>query len=167
MDSFLGQLMPVASSYAYQNTAFTNGQLLPVNQYQALYSLLGTTYGGNGQTNFALPNTQGRTIIGFGINTSAWGATGGEASHALSVNEMPQHTHLMRAAIGGTTDPSPASRQPGVPVDGAPAYGDATGLVTLGATPLLNNGGQPHSNMQPSLALNFVIVLQGIYPTRN
>lgn len=166
MDFFTGQILPLAFGYAPKQTALCAGQSIPINQNQALYALLGTAYGGTG-ANFALPDTTGRAIFGIGNQGSAMplGSTGGEAQHQLSPAEMPQHVHPLMGSTTGTTDPAPDGYLPGVPTSAI--YGAAAALLPLGGAPMGNaGGGQPHQNMQPSLALNFAIVLYGIYPSR-
>lgn len=167
---FLGEVQIYTFSFPPKNWALCNGQLLPINQNQALFSLLGTNYGGNGQTNFALPNLQGRVAISQG-NGYTIGQQGGEASHTVTVSEMPFHSHAMLAS----TLAADASR----PGGNLLAVAEAAAYETL-ATPVLmspgggggqvvgNTGGsQPHENRQPFLTLNFCIALQGIFPSQN
>lgn len=172
MDFYTGQILPLALSFAPRQTAACNGQLLPVNQNQALFTLLGKTYGGDGQPGgqFGLPNCQGRTIVGFGANGSVMplGATGGEASHVLTVGEMPQHVHSLNATNQGTLDVVPEGNVPGTPTSGTTVYGPASTLVPLAGAGLTQQGSnQPHGNMQPSLPIGFAIVIYGIYPSRS
>lgn len=170
-NSFLGSIMLVAFDYAPRGFAFCNGQLLPINQNQALFSLLGTQYGGNGITTFALPDLRGRAPVGFSAGTPQ-GAVHGEENHTLTVNEMPAHGHLVNA---GTVAPVGRGRQPPtgnvLTKSNAPALtllGGATNMVTLAAANLGAAGGsQPHSNLQPYLVMSYVIALQGIFPSRN
>ncbi|MGE5170201.1 MAG: phage tail protein [Rudaea sp.] len=164
---FLGQLKIVAFNFAPRGWALANGQLLPINQNQALFSLLGTTYGGNGQTNFALPNLQGRMPLHVGTAFTL-GASAGEETHTLTASEMPAHAHTIGAQTGAATPGlGPASgntfassqtqpyRSGGAPV----ALADAS-IGPAGAS-------QPHENRQPFVVLNFIIALQGIFPSRN
>lgn len=172
MDFFTGQLLSLAVSFAPRQTAACNGQLLPVSQNQALFALLGTSFGGNGLPtgNFGIPDLQGRTAIGFGNNSSVvpLGFAGGESSHTLTIGEMPQHVHALNAASQGSLDVSPEAALPGTPAPGTSIYGAANGVVPLTGTPLGGQGaGQPHGNMQPSLPVTFAIVLQGVFPTRS
>ncbi|HEU4633869.1 MAG TPA: tail fiber protein [Flavisolibacter sp.] len=147
--------------------AFSNGQLLPINQNQALYSLLGTVFGGNGQTNFALPNLQGRTPIHVGGGHSL-GQQGGEQAHTLSIAEIPAHTHLLSCTntTGNTIVPSStavlASATPSQVFSG-PQNTGAMHASTVTST----GGGQAHLNMQPYLVLTFCIALQGVFPSRD
>jgi microcystin-dependent protein len=165
---FLGQLMAVAFNYPPKGWAFTNGQVLSIAQNQALFSLLGTTYGGNGQTTFSLPNLQSRVTVssgqGPGISNYTLGQTGGEENHTLAKNEMPQHVHTFSAtSTAGSLGP-PA----GNVFSNSPMYlkgnGDSQPINGfIGST----GGSQPHSNQQPYLVINWCIALQGIFPSRN
>ena len=142
-----------------------NGQLLPINQNQALFSLLGTTYGGNGQTNFALPNLQGRvpTYVGQGL---ILGQAGGEVSHTVTLNEMPTHTHPAIASSGGPTVKPPTGAFWASNTGFAPYAAAAD--TSMAPSSLSNAGGsQPHENMSPYLTLIMCIALQGIFPSRN
>lgn len=140
---------------------------MPIQQYQALYSLLGTTYGGNGSTNFAVPNLQGRVPLHQG-NTIAYGAVGGEATHTLTVNEIPSHTHEVLADSGNTNQPSPQNNAWGA-VNGRFIYATTTTANTTMNAAAMSVEGQSnaHTNMQPYLTLSFCIAVQGIYPSRN
>jgi microcystin-dependent protein len=170
IDPYLGQLMPISWNYAPKGWAFCNGQLLPINQDQALFSLLGTTYGGDGRTNFALPNLQGRIPISFSGNF-VQGQVGGEIAHTVSISELPAHTHQLNASTVGTgLLPKPNGNSPGAPTGTPPRslYGPAQNLVGMAAQSVSNIGGsQPHENEQPYLVINWVIALQGIFPSRN
>src|SRR5947209_1828780 len=168
-EPFLSEIKLVSFNFPPKGWSFCNGQLLPINQNQALFSLLGTTYGGNGQTNFALPNLQGRVPIMFsGAAGFTQGQTGGEYNHAVTISEMPQHIHGMlgtaataNAALPGTgvsvaQGHSTASGQPAVSIFGT---GQPDRIFAPGA--ITNTGGsQPHVNQQPLLVLNFCIALQ-------
>ncbi len=168
---YLGEIMLVPFTFAPRVWAFCNGQLLPINQNQALFSLLGTTYGGNGTTNFALPNLQGRVAIhrgqGPGLTNRFLGEQGGEQAHTLLVGALPAHTHTARAASSGANSAAPTSAL--VPAQNPsliPEWG-TTANATMGAGAITNTGGgQPHQNLQPYLVLNYVIALQGIFPPR-
>jgi microcystin-dependent protein len=162
---FLSEIKIISWNFPAKGWAFCNGQLLPINQNQALFSLLGTTYGGDGRNTFALPNLQGRTPVHSGNGFSV-GQLGGEAAHTLSVAEVPTHTH---AAYATATDADSF-----VPTDNylggaANTYGSATNLTTISPSTIGNSAGsgQAHNNMQPYLVLNFCIALQGIYPSQN
>ena len=165
-EPFMSEIRIMSFGFAPKFWALCNGQLLPINQNQALFSLLGTTFGGNGQTNFALPNLQGRTPIHVGSGFTL-GQQGGEQAHTLTLSEMPQHLHF---AQGSSTDgDGPVAGGGLLASSGATAaYGAATNLTSLLPGSLANVGGsQAHLNMQPFLALNFCIALAGIFPSPN
>jgi microcystin-dependent protein len=164
-EPFLAEVRIVGFNFAPRGWAFCDGQILPINQNQSLYSLLGTTYGGDGRTTFALPDLRGRTPIHVGESYRE-GQKSGEETHTLSADEMPQHTHTARASSvdGNTPVPSPniLAQTP------SRIYNDPTNLVDLRADTVTSvGGGQAHENMQPYLALNFCIALQGLFPSRN
>ncbi|HWH12474.1 MAG TPA: tail fiber protein [Solirubrobacteraceae bacterium] len=165
---FLGQISTFAFNFAPRGWAMANGQVLPINQNQALFSLLGTTYGGNGTTNFALPNLQGRVPVGSQGGTPTEGQTGGEESHTLTLAETPAHTHVVAGAAAATTT-APAKVFLGAPTTGGPYVAPpVAGAVALAASSLASaGGGQPHDNHQPYLTINACIALQGIFPSRN
>jgi microcystin-dependent protein len=150
--------------FAPKGWALCNGQLLPINQNQALFALLGTTYGGNGQTNFALPNLQGCAPIHFG-NGFTLGEKAGQTAHTISMSEMTQHIHFVNAssvANGGNN--SPAGRFLGGAAD---MYHAVSNLTTMVPQTVTNTGGsQAHNNMMPYLTLSFCIALQGIFPSQ-
>jgi microcystin-dependent protein len=165
----------MAFTFAPKGWAFCNGQLLPINQNQALFSLLGTQYGGDGRVNFALPNLQGRVPMhnggdGFG-NFYTMGQSGGEASHTLILQELPQHSHTLQASSAAASANSPANAVPAQPSgDIGAVYGPPTTLkVPAMASQAIGNtgGNQPHNNLQPYLVITFCIALQGIFPSQN
>ncbi|HLK63203.1 MAG TPA: tail fiber protein [Bryobacteraceae bacterium] len=147
--------------------ALCDGQLLPINQNQALFSLLGTTYGGDGRVNFGLPNLQGRAPIHMGSGHTL-GERGGEQAHTLSISEIPTHTHTWQATTTSTGTTSTAAGTVLAAAPQAPGfYAGAANLTSLIAGTLANVGGsQAHLNMQPFLVLNFCIALQGIFPSQ-
>ncbi|WP_457150723.1 phage tail protein [Mesorhizobium sp. P5_C1] len=164
-EPFLSEIRIMSFVFAPKGWALCNGQLLPINQNQALFSLLGTTFGGDGRVNFALPNYQGRTPIHVGSGHTL-GERGGEPAHTLSISELPTHTHMINANSnpGGVANPN------GAILTKAPAntYGTATQLVAMAPASVSNTGGsQAHINMQPFLTLSFCIALQGIFPSPN
>jgi microcystin-dependent protein len=165
-DIFLSELRIFPFNFAPGGWATCNGQLLPINQNQALFSLLGTNYGGNGQTTFALPDLRGRVPMHMSSSHNL-GERGGEASHTLTNSEMPQHTHILNAGSGDGSLATPVNNFWGAHSERP--YGAATSnLVGMNATGTTNVGGsQPHENRMPGLALNFGIALQGIFPSQN
>jgi microcystin-dependent protein len=163
----MSELRIMSFNFAPKGWAQCNGQFLPINQNQALFSLLGTMYGGNGQTTFALPDLRGKAPIYIG-NGFTQGQAGGEEAHTLIQSEMPAHQHILQ----GSLDPNPALQANPVPnLFGqltVPVYGGATNLTTALPATITNVGGsQPHVNMQPYLVLNICIALQGAFPSRN
>lgn len=166
-DNFLGEIRIVSFSFAPRGWALCNGQLMPINQNQALFSLFGTTYGGNGQTTFALPDMQGRAGIhpGSGITQ---GQKGGEAAHTLTLDETPAHTHFAQVQSGNATTGNPTGNLLAGAASFAYRTNDASGATTLHPQSLANAGGsQPHENRQPFTTLNFIVALTGIFPSRN
>jgi len=160
---FLSEIKIMSNNFAPKGWAFCNGQLLPIAQNQALFALLGTTYGGNGQTTFALPNLQGRTPIHFG-NGHSLGESAGEIGHTLINSEMPAHTHFAQASTTAGATPVPT----GNALAGAGLYTPLANPVALQPATVTNVGGsQPHTNMQPYLTLTFCIALQGLFPSQN
>src|SRR3954451_1987241 len=165
-EPFLGEVKMISWNYPPKGWTFCNGQLLPINQNQALFSLLGTTFGGNGQTTFALPNLQARSPIHQG-NGFTMGQASGESSHTVTISEMPAHTHF---AIADTTDgnAAPTNNSRLAASTGQPLWGPFANPVAMAGNSLSNVGGsQPHENEQPYLVINFIIALQGIFPSRN
>jgi microcystin-dependent protein len=169
---FLAEIKIIPYNTVPQGWALCNGQLLPINQNQALFSILGTTYGGNGQTNFGLPNFRGRIPIHFG-NGFTLGQTGGSAAHTLSISELPAHTHIPNASSASGTLPFPAAVSPvaqhniwAVSTQNPYESPNSGNLAAMNAAAISNAGGsQPHENRAPYLVLNFIIALQGIFPT--
>lgn len=168
-EPFLGEVRMVGFNFAPRGWAFCDGQILPINQNQSLYSLLGTTYGGDGRTSFALPDLRGRTPIHAGRSNGGdehrLGQKSGEETHTLDVAEIPQHRHEVRASSANADAPIP---QGNVLAAANNVYRDTRNLTGLrpgaiGST----GGGQAHENMQPYLAINFCIALQGLLPSRN
>ena len=165
-EPFLVEVRMMSFGFPPKGWATCDGQLLPINQNQALFSLLGTTYGGDGQVNFGLPNLQGRTPMHMG-NGHTLGERGGEQSHTLSISEIPTHVHPANASNNPGTDVIPANDLLG---NSAPntVFGPVQNLTALRAGTVANIGGsQAHLNMQPFLTINFCIALQGIFPSQN
>lgn len=174
-DPFVAEIRIFPFTFAPKGWAFCNGQILPISQNTALFSLLGTTYGGNGQSTFALPNLQGNAAMhpgqGQGLSLRDLGETGGAQFVTLLESEMPSHSHnviaqvpvadtnlatdnvLARSSVGGTTPYQPPAGAPLVPMALPQALGPAGGSL-------------PHNNMQPFLTLNFCIAMQGVFPPR-
>jgi microcystin-dependent protein len=161
----MSEVKIISWNFAPQGWAFCNGQFLPINQNQALFSLLGTMYGGNGQTTFALPDLRGRAAIHQGQGFIE-GQAGGQEFHTLTISEMPTHIHFMSGISEDGTVQIPTGAFLGAA--GAQPYHGATNLVAMDPASITNVGGsQPHENRQPFLVLNFVIALQGAFPSRN
>jgi microcystin-dependent protein len=163
-EPFLSEIRIMSFAFAPKGWALCNGQLLPINQNQALFSLLGTTFGGDGRVNFALPDVRGRTPIHVGSGHTL-GERGGEQAHTLSISELPTHTHVLQAVNqnAATNDPTGASF-----ANAAAIYHAPTSLTSLNPATVGNVGGsQAHLNMQPFLTLSFCIALQGIFPSPN
>lgn len=172
-DPYIGEIRVFAGSYAPVGWAFCDGQQLPVAQNTALFSILGTTYGGNGSTLFALPNLQARAPMdagsGPGLTRRDVGESGGEWVVTLSQGQMPSHTHSAVGTTAPASDTTPAGNLWATDQDrGGTRYSDATtGLVAMGPNALTSSGaGGPHNNMPPYLTVSFIIALQGDYPPR-
>ena len=162
---FLAEIKICSFGFAPKGWAQCNGQLLPINQNQALFALLGTNYGGNGQTNFALPDLRARTPVHFGDGV-VLAETGGADAVTLTEAELAAHGHL-RATSNQATSATPVGNAlANAPRRGVAVFAEpASTAVMIGAQPV--GGGQPHENRQPSLVLNFVIALIGIFPSQN
>lgn len=176
MDEYLGSIMIFSFGFAPKNFALCNGQLMSINQNQALFSLLGTTYGGNGQTTFALPDFRGKTPIHVG-NGFTQGQTGGQESHTLNMTEIPQHNHTLGSgdvkAKTGATNANKLTPEGNYYATNPALTGRFSNQTDTG---MYNNapfntetigGGQPHENRMPFLVLNYCICLAGIFPSRN
>lgn len=162
-EPFLAEIRIISFNFPPKGWALCNGQLLPINQNQALFALLGTTYGGNGQTTFALPNLQGRVPFHMGQGLSL-GQADGETTHTLSAAEMPAHNHIPIGSSANADQVSPAGNYW---AKGAASAYSATPDGPMAVASLGSSGGsQPHENMSPYLVLNFIIALQGIFPSR-
>ncbi len=163
-EPFLAEVRLMSFEFAPKGWALCNGQLLPINQNQALFSLLGTTFGGDGRVNFALPDLRARVPIHVGSGHTL-GERGGEAAHTLSIAEVPTHTHPVRASanVGDAVNPTNA-----VLAAASNVYRSADNLTPLQPAAVTAAGGsQAHLNMQPFLTLSFCIALQGIFPSPN
>jgi microcystin-dependent protein len=174
---FLSEIRIMSFNFAPKGWTMCNGQLLPINQNQALFSLLGTTYGGNGQTNFQLPDLRSRIPISMGGGHTL-GERAGAESVTINISSLPTHTHFVVASNAAATQ-GPAGRDPTngtlaqaaaapLPATAVNIFGTGTPNVTFAGNILGNTGGsQPHNNIEPYLALNFCIALQGIFPSQN
>jgi microcystin-dependent protein len=163
---FVAQLMLTSFNFAPTGWALANGQLLPINQNQALFSLVGTAFGGNGVQNFGLPNLQGRTPVGVGNGISYGEIAGVESVTLLAVN-VPPHTHQLNASGAAASDAKPSAGAL-LASQGASDFVGPTGLAAMSAATVSTAGGsQPHENRQPYLVMTWCIALQGIFPSRN
>ena len=163
-EPFLSEIRMMSFVYAPKSWALCNGQLLPINQNQGLFSLLGTTYGGDGRVNFALPDLRGRTPIHVG-SSHTLGERGGEQAHTLSAAELPTHAHAEQAS---SANANVAVTGNNILASVSGLYGPASALTSLEPSSVSNVGGsQAHQNMQPYLTLSFCIALQGIFPSPN
>ena len=179
MNPFLGQITLLGCNFAPQGWALCQGQLLAINQNTALFSLLGTNFGGNGTTNFALPDLRSRAPIGFGqgpgLSAYVIGQAGGQETVTITASTYPTHSHALFAAASAASGNTPAGlieAEGQIAARGAPnlaLYSGAGTGTTLAAAALTATAGgnQPHNNLQPYLALNFCIALQGIFPPRS
>ena len=165
-NSFIGQIMLTGFNFAPRFWAQCSGQLLPINQNLALFSLLGTQYGGNGTTTFALPDMRSRTPVSFG-NTTVIGQSAGAESVTLLSTQLPAHTHVVNGSTAAGDSRNPSGRVYGQTNAGA-MHAVATPNVTLAPQSVATAGGnQAHSNLQPYTTVNFCIALSGIFPSRN
>ncbi len=163
-EPFLSEVRIMSFVFAPKGWALCNGQLLPINQNQALFSLLGTTFGGDGRVNFALPDLRGRVPIHVGSGHTL-GERGGEQAHTLSIAEIPTHTHVLNATSTDASQPIPTANLLGRMAPANP-YIAPQNLGAMNAASIANVGGsQAHLNMQPFLILSFCIALQGIFPS--
>jgi microcystin-dependent protein len=175
-EPFLAEIVMFAGNFAPRGWAFCQGQILSIAQNTALFSLLGTTYGGNGQTTFALPDLRGRVPVGTGqgpgLPSVDLGEVAGEPTHTLIITEMPAHNHVVQ--VNASSDPG-TSASPGGNIWATSTARDSMYVPSGTSTPMSNGaatagiagGSQPHNNMQPFLGMNFIIAIEGIYPSRN
>lgn len=177
-EPFIGEIIMFAGNFNPRGWALCQGQLLAISQNTALFSILGTTYGGNGQTTFALPDLRGRVPVGQGqgpgLSSYTLGQQSGSETVTLTSQQMPSHNHLINASEGNGAQQTPGSGFPAsgvVPTSGNAAvsnYRNSSDGTTLAPTAVgLAGGNQPHTNIQPYLCINFIIALEGIFPSRN
>jgi microcystin-dependent protein len=165
-EPFLSEIRIMSFGFPPKGWALCDGQLLPINQNQALFSLLGTTYGGDGRVNFGLPNLQGRAPLHMGSNHTL-GERGGEQGHTLSISEIPTHTHVLSGSSTQASTNVPAGNTVLSASNPQNCYAQATNLIAMSPQAIGNTGGsQAHLNMMPFLVLNFSIALQGIFPSQ-
>jgi microcystin-dependent protein len=171
MDPFVAEIRIFPFNFAPKGWAFCDGQILPLSQNTALFSLLGTTYGGDGKSNFALPDMQGNAPMhpgqGPGLSLHDLGETGGSETVSLLESEIPSHSHTLRADILDIADTNVVSPNASFALSSGGTLYQAAGGATMSDNAITPAGGdQPHNNLQPYLALNFCIALQGVYPPR-
>ena len=169
-EQFIGEIKMFGGNFAPRGFAVCNGQLLPIAQNTALFSLLGTTYGGNGTTTFALPNLQGRVPLhqgqGPGLSPRTMGESFGSQAVTLTGAQMPMHSHAQRASTSAASSTAGPSGAPAASTTSI--YGSGSPQVAMAAAAVgVAGGSQPHDNMAPYTVLNFIIALQGIFPSRN
>ena len=171
MDPFIGEIRVFAFTFAPRDWAECDGRLIPVQQHTPLYSIVGTTYGGDGKTNFALPNLKSRAAMQFGqgpgLSDRTIGETGGSEGVTLSVNQIPAHNHAMQGSQLIADSSQPDKHVTGRPAGSLNMYADNSNVIEMSTETLANTGeGISHNNMQPYLTMKFCIALSGIYPNR-
>ena len=171
VNPFIGQIMPFGGNFAIRGWSECNGQILSINQYSALFSILGTTYGGDGVSTFALPDLRGRAIVGTGtgagLSTYSLGQTGGTETVTLTSNQLPSHKHTYFASSAPNTSSSPINNA--LPTrTSRPIYATESPDLQMNSGVIGNTGGgQSHNNLQPYQVVNFLIAIQGLYPSRD
>ncbi|MCO6457620.1 MAG: phage tail protein [Pirellulaceae bacterium] len=170
-EPFLAEIRLWGFNFAPRGWAFCDGQLLQISQNTALFALVGSTFGGDGRSTFALPDLRGRAPVhpgqGPGLSARRWGEKGGDENVTLTEAQLPSHSHALQASSDEAEDDAPAGHVPAASED-VPLFAEAGNLVNMNAAALGNSGGgEPHANLQPYLALNFCIALTGIFPPRN
>jgi microcystin-dependent protein len=170
---YVGQIIAVGFNYAPAGWALCQGQLLPISEYEVLFTLIGTTFGGDGQTNFGLPDLRGRAAVGMGqspgLGPYVLGQLGGVEQAALTSGQIGGHTHGLSAAATATTSTPSSSVVLGTPGAATPIYATSGigATLTAGAVSPTTGGGQPHENRQPSQTINYIISLFGVFPTQS
>lgn len=171
-DPFLGEIRMFAGNYAPRYWAFCNGQMLAISDYNALFSLLGTFYGGDGRTSFGLPDMRGRLPVCFGqgpgLSAYAMGQKSGVETVTLTTEQIPSHSHTLAASGAAAAVPSPTGALPAdTTASSISLYAESADVELNAASISEEGGGVPHSNLMPFLCVSFIICLQGIYPSRN
>ncbi|MFK7797785.1 MAG: phage tail protein [Aureispira sp.] len=172
MDPFIGEIKLFAGNFAPRAWAFCDGQLLPISQNSALFSILGTTYGGDGRTTFALPDLRGRVPLGprqgAGLSSYREGQQGGQEHVTLTTSEMPSHSHSVNAVSSTGNDASPQNNLLANTAGLDREYSNTNSDIRMSSNMVANTGGnQSHENRQPFLAINYIIALQGVFPSRS
>lgn len=170
-DPYIGEIRSFGFNFAPVGWAQCNGQLLSIASNTALFSILGTTYGGDGKSTFALPNLQGNVSMGAGKGSGladrTLGESGGTVTETLTIQQVPSHNHPVNAQAGDGNKPAPADNFWAQDLGGSKEYGDSGPSQMAAGTVVAAGGGQPHNNLQPYLVLNYCIALQGVFPPRN
>lgn len=173
MEQFLCEIRLFGGNFAPRGWAFCNGQLLPLSQYQAVFSILGTTYGGDGRTTFALPDLRGRVPIhagssrGPGVDEVRLGESSGSNTNTLLIHNLPAHNHLIAASSQPGTSGDPTNNYPANSGATDKEYSENANTSMNAQSTRLTGGGQPINNMQPYLGLNYIIALQGVFPSQD
>jgi len=172
MDPSIGEIKIFAGNFAPRAWAYCDGQLLPISQYNALFSILGTTYGGDGRTTFGLPDLRGRTAIGPrtgpGLSAYKLGQRGGAEAVTLAINQMPSHNHQIKAVTTGGTSTTPTNHLLADSAAFDNEFSNATANTNMSDSMAAHTGGsQAHENRQPFLAINYIIAIAGTFPTRS
>ncbi|TXI40972.1 MAG: phage tail protein [Nitrosomonas sp.] len=170
-DPYIGEIRSFGFNFAPVGWAQCNGQLLPISSNTALFSILGTTYGGDGRTTFGLPNLQGNVVMGAGtgggLSNRTLGESGGTVTETLTMQQIPPHTHPANAHPGNGNKPTPAGNFWAQDLGGSKEYGDSAPAQMSAGTVTPTGGGQAHNNLQPYLVLNYCIALRGVFPPRS
>lgn len=172
MEPFIGEIKMFGGNFAPRGWALCDGQLLSIASNSALFSILGTIYGGDGVSTFGLPDMRGRVSVhagnGPGLSPRSLGEKGGQETVTLTTQQVPSHTHTAIASGGGAHSASPEGSLAADSGEGVPAYGTDDPKVNMDSGAIGNTGGgQPHPNLQPFVTVNFIVALQGVYPSRN
>ncbi len=162
---YVGEVRMFAGNFAPAGWFFCEGQLLPISEYETLFNLIGTTYGGDGQETFALPDLRGRVPIHFG-NGYTLAETGGAEEVTLAVNQIPAHSHALLASQAAASSPNPANNVLAETVTSTPYFADVTNLSLHPSSVTSTGGSQPHTNFQPYVCLDFIISMYGIFPSQ-